>query len=177
MSVRPGPYLRYSSAGKTEKEAIARAEERAAEAAVAILEEKAVAPRERIVVRDVDPNIDLGISGYSWEVTPAAAGWTNIVGGHQLSEKKAMVIYGFKIVTQGDVTMVEVATGANGNVVKTRINIDKYDEQSKTIILREFIGFEPKDYVWIKAYSTGTSTFKIVPLAVVAEPTGELISP
>lgn len=130
------------------------------------------------LVRDLMPSLDLGASTENWSQTLATANAFNTVYSLRLPDKKAIVIYGVRIITATPrTTAIRFALGPDAAKVKDVISIEPaYTSQEREIIFETPILYEDSQYVHISFFARSTGTDRIVLLGKVVEPSGEVIS-
>jgi hypothetical protein len=138
-----------------------------------------VANREDAVVRDIQPDVDLGFSSANWSESVTANTWNTIYNA-QVPAKKLFAFYGVENIASSPLsTAVIFKVGAGGAKVKDIEEIEPMYAKAykKEAIFTNPILYENNQYMVIQVFAKGTGTDNLILLGLVCEPKGETISP
>jgi hypothetical protein len=138
-----------------------------------------VANREDAVVRDIQPDIDLGFPTASWSESLTANTW-NTICSMQVPAKKLFAFYGVRDVSPVPAaTTVAFKVGVGGAKVKDIEEIEPINAQNYKfeVIFTNPILYENNQYMTIQVYARATDTSNLIIEGFVVEPKGETISP
>ena len=133
---------------------------------------------EEIVIRDVLPATDLGLSAEKWEVSYSAAGWTTWIN-KELDDDQFLVIYGVACADTATpyTTALRFKVGTTGATTKDVVQIeDAFAEENRVKYLRKPLIYKGGDTVYIEAYGTEAGTDRLILKALIAEPKGKTVS-
>lgn len=132
---------------------------------------------EEIVIRDVLPSTDLGLSAEKWEITYSAAGWATWIN-QELDDDQFLIIYGVANASSTPyTTALRFKVGSTGATTKDVIEIeDVYAEENKVKYLRKPLIYKGGDTVYIEAYGSAAGTDNLILKALIAEPKGKTVS-
>ena len=137
---------------------------------------------DQIVVRDILPKTDLGLSDEVWEVSLDTAGGYNKIVDVTVPSDKVLFIYGIKVPStsmDGEISVVKIY---KGNDIIDVIDLQKtYDgEKYPEIILKKYLEFLPNDTlkidVYLKSGVTTPVTKNIIVLGFVGEKVGKTLT-
>jgi len=138
-----------------------------------------VANRDDAIVRDIQPDLDLGFPTASWSESLTANTWNTIYNA-QVPAKKLFVFYGVENTATSPLsTAIAFKVGVGGAKVKDIEEIEPMYAQAykKEAIFTNPILYENNQYMVIQVYAKETGTDNLILKGYVVEPKGETISP
>jgi len=132
-------------------------------------------PADQIVVRDADPQTDLGLSTKAWTVTPASANAYNTYIDKTIDDNKFVAIYGVAAVNASDVTLIKFSSGAKVLDIWDISHVQAL--QNKVRIAKSPIVVRQNTPIKIEIYATSTGAVTLPLFAKVAEVKGKTVEP
>ena len=135
--------------------------------------------REELVIRDILPKTDLGLTNEVWVASISTANSWNTWITKELPKNKFIAFYGVAVLSASPITTgVAFKIGATGATTKDIMMYEEIFAEEKPVgYTEEPIIYKGGDYVYIQLYGKSTGTEYIVLKGMICEPVGETISP
>jgi len=131
-------------------------------------------PREQLVVRDVDPSEDFGLTNSVWSVDLTTANAYNTAVDTTVSDNRFIAIYGINRATD-NFTLVKFSSGAK---VLDIWNVEPvYGLENPIKVAKAPILLRQNTPIKIELYATSTGTARPIFFAKVAEVKGRTVEP
>lgn len=133
---------------------------------------------DQLVVRNILPSTDLGLTNEVWSFSLTTANdWNNIVT-KQLDDQQFLVIFGVAVLSADPITTALRFKVGSGTGTKTLDVVDleelyASDERPEGILKRPIL-YKEKQYVNIDVYAKATGTENLVFKGFVIEPAGRV---
>jgi len=135
-------------------------------------------PREQVVVRDLLPKTDMGLTTEVW-ITPtlAANAWTKYFD-KELPNRRFVAFYGVANNAADPIaTGVYLKLGPTGATARAVWEIEElYADEIPVGVTDEIILYRGGEHIFVEVYAKAAGTEPLVLLGMVGEPYGELVS-